>query len=179
MTKRLDDDIRDIMVSIRRRHIVERIQDVVRHYGGEQTGVDADGTKRRLGSVHVNIAGGTTYLNYRTYGFDHEFLELRVDYGHLHVFDAVLAPEGAAFPNVDARRIMRGRGYTLAVNLFLPGVWLRALELRRLIRQDDAAKRAAERERLAREREAAKPKPYREDDREMAKRFDLDNHDIP
>jgi len=173
MRSELDEAIRAAMVSVRRRHVVDRIKAVVRHYGSEGGCALPGGRTTDEGSATLTIAGGQTTLEYRTGDGIGPRTRVNVTYGGCTMFSATMAPEGAVFPNADPRRIMRGRGYTLVVSVYRPGVWMRALELKRLIRQEAANQRRVERERLARERQQAKPKPYREPDANLAESFGL------
>lgn len=164
MGSQLDADIARAMTAVRRRKIVQRIIDVVRHYGGGGA---------HAGAATLTIAAAPTLLAYDSYGPYHEFTRITASYGGELVFEAHYTDREGKFADADQRRVIRGDGYSLMVDTYLPGIWMRALELKRLIREEANAKRRAERERERAARESARPPVVREHDDAIAERFGL------
>lgn len=169
MRSEFDAKIAKAMTAVRRRHIIDRILAVVRHYKFEKTEERSDHI-RCQGAAEMNIAGGVVRMQYHSYGQFHEFMQFEVTYGGKVMFQARYTHMENAFRDVDQRRVIHSARYSLEVQEYLPGMWMKALELKRLIRKDQQREKRAAQERELRER-AQNAVTIREDDVSMRQRF--------
>ena len=166
-TTELNAQIRKAMTRVRRLKIPERIMELLRHYEQVQTTERSDHMEVH-GKLTLQIGGGPVQFYIQSYGQFHENRHFNVYQGGLKVFEAFsVGPDDCR--DTDQRKVIRTKTYALVVDCFLPGIWMKLLDLKRIIREEERQKKLAEKAQA----KVAKPEPVREDDADMAHRFGI------
>lgn len=157
MSKELDAQIRSCLVTIRRRKLLSRIRDIVRHYNGE--GLNESDLRIKEGFYSYADDGMTVQLRYEI-AEDGQTCTWRVWVDGSLVFEATSGPD-LITTNTDRRRVYTSDEITVIVHRFMMGSWLTTIDLKQRI----AATKREQREALRR--------GQRESDSEIAGSFGL------
>ncbi len=152
-------------------HIPAKIMAVVKYHSAEQR-IECRHLVKVLGICGLTIEGGSMELSYESHGPQNEFIYFAVRYDGSLMFAATTTRSKETFRGEDPRRVAKCsvEGW-VCVEKFIPGIWMHALDLKRLIRQEERAKQEAEKRRQ--EQTKIEATSLYEDGARIAERFGI------